>query len=44
MNNCKIKMPTPTTNILKFVNVQNKETVPFVIYADLDVCWLSQLN
>lgn len=36
INKTAIKMPEPGENILKFKNFQNKEKVPFVIYADLE--------
>ncbi|XP_045477928.1 uncharacterized protein LOC123683076 [Harmonia axyridis] len=36
MNETSIKMPEIGKNILKFKNHQNKEKVPFLIYADLE--------
>ncbi|XP_044748775.1 uncharacterized protein LOC123309638 [Coccinella septempunctata] len=36
INKTAIKMPSTERNILQFNNYQNKENVPFVIYADLE--------
>ena len=36
VNKCKMNMPTPKNNILRFKNLSNKEKVPFVVYADFE--------
>ena len=36
VNKCKVNMPTPKNNILRFKNLANKEKVPFVVYADFE--------
>lgn len=41
MNTCKIVLPTEKDKILQFKNFKNKESVPFVIYADFE-CILSE--
>lgn len=35
-NHCKIEMPLPGKNIIKFKNHKNQLQVPFIIYADIE--------
>ena len=43
MNRCKIILPEEGQNIVEFKNCNNKEKVPFVIYADYE-CFLRPVN
>ena len=43
MNRCKIILPEESKNIVKFKNYNNKEKVPFIIYADYE-CFLRPVN
>ncbi|XP_036139042.1 uncharacterized protein LOC118644501 [Monomorium pharaonis] len=36
MNDCAIQLPTEDEKWLSFRNINNKERVPFVVYADLE--------
>ncbi|XP_015125084.1 uncharacterized protein LOC107046880, partial [Diachasma alloeum] len=43
INHCKTVLPREGENLLSFKNYKYKETVPFVIYADLE-CILESIN
>ena len=43
MNDCAIQLPTEDEKWLSFRNINNKERVPFVVYADLE-CTLEKME
>lgn len=43
MNHCKIDLPKPENNVLKFTNYSRREPAPFVVYADFE-CLLENVQ
>ena len=44
MNTCRINLPDPKNNILKFEDFKKSEKVPFVIYADFECLLMAAEN